>query len=271
MINLGVSIVVYKDLMNTLNIIETLAQLDFVRVSVVDNSPNINNQLAVNPKIEYTHNPSNPGFGAAHNLSIRNTIHTGLEYHLIINPDISFESLIVSSLMKFMEANPTIGAAMPKVIYPDGKIQRLAKLIPTPLNYFMRRFVPISIVKNWINNSYELTKYDYTYTLDAPFLSGCFLMMRTDVLKKFGGFDEQFFMYFEDNDLCRNVLKSGFRCTVFPSIQVIHDHTPKKFSKWSTIKMYFSSAFIYFNKWGWFFDEHRREINKKVLCKIMEH
>lgn len=268
MVRLGVSIVVYKDLMNTINIIEALTKLDFVHVSIVDNSPLANEQIAKYSSITYIHNPSNPGFGAAHNIAMRASMANGIDYHLIINPDIFFDSAIIRKLMDFMDAHPMIGAAMPKVIYPDGRIQRLAKLIPTPLNYFMRRFMPIAMIKNWLNDAYELKQYDYTYVIDAPFLSGCFTMFRTEVLKKFGGFDEGFFMYFEDNDICRNVLNVGYRCTVYPDVQVIHDHTPKHFDKWATIKMYFSSAFYYFNKWGWFFDAQRAEENEKTLKQI---
>jgi GT2 family glycosyltransferase len=213
----------------------------------------------------------NIGFGSAHNIAFEKSFEEGVKYHIIINPDIEFKEDIIQEIIKYMDENPYIGVVMPKIIYPDDRIQRLAKLIPSPLEYFARRFIPFNWIKNRINNRYELITYDYTYPLDAPFLSGCFLVFRVDVLEKIGGFDEKIFLYFEDNDICRKILKEGYRTVVYPFVSVVHDHTPKSFFNLKNIIIYFKSGIYYFNKWGWIFDKDRKKRNKNTLTTIYNH
>jgi GT2 family glycosyltransferase len=265
---IGLSIVCYN---NEIQFIQQVisciysVKIDF-KLYLEDNSSSKKlNELSDIYQLEYSHNKTNIGFGAAHNNAFRKSIKDKKKYHVIINPDIFFDENVVEKLVDFMENNPNVGAVMPKVVYPDGRIQRLAKLIPSPLEYFARRFIPFNWIKNRINNRYELINYDYTY---APFLSGCFLVLRVDVLKKIGGFDENIFLYFEDNDICRKILKEGYRTVVNPFVSVVHDHTPKSFFNIKNIMIYFKSGIYYFNKWGWVFDRQRLISNKKTLAQI---
>ena len=235
---------------------------------LIDNSSNILSNLIKSPNIDYIYNNSNLGFGKAHNIAFKKSIEENAKYHIIINPDIEFKEDIIQEIIKYMDENQDIGVVMPQILYPDGTIQRLAKLIPSPIEYFVRRFIPFKWFKSKINNLYELFDYDYSYPLDVPFLSGCFLVFRVDVLKKIGGFDENIFLYFEDNDICRKIIKAGYRTVVYPFVSVVHDHTPKSFFNLKNIKIYFKSGIYYFNKWGWFFDKDRSIENKKTLNLI---
>lgn len=271
---INTSIVLFNNPENEIeNLINLISKSEHVlNIFLIDNSSkNILSKFRNYNKVKYFYNSENIGFGAAHNIAFEKSILQNIDYHLIINPDIEFETNIITSLIDFLDNQKDIGVLMPKVIYPNGEIQRLAKLIPSPLQYFARRFIPIKWLKKIINNRYELKDYDYSYILDVPFLSGCFLIFRVHVLKEIGGFDNKIFLYFEDNDICRKILNKGYRSVIFPFVSVVHDHTPKSFLNFKNLRIYFKSGIYYFNKWGWFFDKSREMYNNKTLSKINEY
>jgi hypothetical protein len=154
---------------------------------------------------------------------------------------------------------------MPKIIYPNNSIQYVAKLLPTPIDFFVRRLLPIKSLKNKINKRFELRDSNYNKIIEAPFLSGCYLFIKTEALKKAGFFDENYFMYCEDIDLCRNIINVGYKSVFYPKVNVTHAHEIKSFKSKTNLKIYTKSMLYYFNKWGWLFDGQRSEINKKTL------
>ena len=99
---------------------------------IIDNSPDDTiRQWYNDPRVEYIYNNANIGFGAAHNIIMRDISKLG-KYHLVLNPDIRFENGVLEKLYHFMEENPNIGNCMPRIVYPDGNLQYLCKLLPTP-------------------------------------------------------------------------------------------------------------------------------------------
>lgn len=225
-----------------------------VKLYLVDNSPTDKLKILVkDSRIEYIHNPSNPGFGAAHNIAIKKALILKPDYHLILNPDIFFERGTLEKLSNFMDLNVDIGQVMPKVTYPNGEFQYLCKTNPTFFDLFARGFLP-SFLKKMLKkrmDKYEYKDHDYNENIyDIPYLSGCFMFLRTTVLKKVGLFDDKIFMYLEDADLTRRFLEIS-RTAYFPDAHIYHHfakltHKKIKF-KWITVE----SAIIYFNKWGW--------------------
>ena len=239
-----------------------------LKLYLIDNSPSDDLKvLATDPRIEYFHNTNNDGFGKAHNIAIRKS--RGLsKYHVVMNPDIYFNEDVLNVLRKLLDSDESIGIVAPNVLYPDGKLQPLAKLLPTPFDFLSRRFVPFAALKNRLVRKYEMHMYRYDMVLDVPFLSGCFMFCRSQALHTVDGFDEKIFMYTEDTDLCRRVNEGGFRTILFPFTTIYHDHEKKSFLKYSTLKIYLKSSVYYFNKWGWFFDGNRRRINQKTLKQL---
>ena len=109
-------------------------------IYIVDNSPDPLEQSCIyRPEITYIKAKTNNGYGAGHNIALR-AISDSSEFHFVLNPDIYFESTELEKMIQFMEKNPEIGQLMPKVIYPDGSLQYLCKLLPTPVDLFARRF-----------------------------------------------------------------------------------------------------------------------------------
>lgn len=250
-------IVLYKNdiLMLTDTIASFLNTNLNVKLYLIDNSPTNNLKILVtDPRIEYFHNPSNPGFGAAHNIAIKKSFELNANYHLVLNPDVYFEKGILESILEFMESNKFVGQLMPKVTYPNGEFQYLCKTNPTIFDLFARGFMP-DFLKNIFQkrmDRYEYKDHDYEDIIfDIPYLSGCFMFLRTETLKKVGFFDDKIFMYLEDADLTRRFLEVS-KTVYFPKAQIYHHFAKLTHKKVKFKLITVQSAFIYFNKWGWF-------------------
>ena len=205
--SINVSIVIYKHTLTEISpLVRTLCDSSIVSsIYLIDNSPSKNPEFKT-LAATYIFTGKNLGYGAAHNIAIRQTIQQNIPFHLVVNPDIVFDSKILKEIEDFMNNNSIIGLLMPKVYYPNGEIQYLCKLLPTPFDLIFRRFLP----KSWTQKQtekFELRTSGYNRIMDVPYLSGCFMFLRTDALKQVGLFDERFFMYPEDIDLTRRIHK----------------------------------------------------------------
>ncbi|MDO4881234.1 MAG: glycosyltransferase family 2 protein [Capnocytophaga sp.] len=238
---------------------------------LVDNSPTDRLKDIVkmypNNDIYYIFNNENMGYGKAHNIAIRKSIEQGLSYHIILNPDIIIEEGTLEKLTEYMEQHIEIGNIMPKIIYPNGELQYLCKLLPSPIDLIFRRFIPIKKWKEAINKRYELHSFGYDQVMNIPNLSGCFMFLRTEALKKVGLFDENIFMYLEDIDLNRRI-HSKYKTIYYPDATVIHEHQKESYKNKKLLKAHIQSAIYYFNKYGWFFDKEKTIINRNTLKQL---
>jgi len=240
-----------------------------VKLFLIDNSPTAHlSNISIDEKVTYIHNPSNPGFGAAHNIAIKKSLDLGSKYHLVLNPDVYFEPGTLERLIYFMEENPEVGNVMPKVYYPDGSLQYLCKLLPTPYDWIGRRFNPIKTLVDKRNDLFELRFTNYNKIMEVPYLSGCFMFLNLEAIKKIGFFDDGIFMYGEEADLCRRLIDGGYKTVFNPEVSIIHHFEKGSHKSWKLTKVGIDSAIYYFNKWGWFFDKKRKAINKKTLIKL---
>ena len=219
-------------------------------------------------RIEYIFNGCNEGFGAGHNIVIEKLImgEVESEFHLMVNADVFFEKNTIEKIVEYMRKNRDIGQIGPKIYGTDGEVTKSCRLLPSPLNLIFRRFLPIKSVVEKLDYDYEMKWYDYEKIIDVPILSGCFIFVRTDILKEIGGFDKRYFMYMEDYDLCRRIgLK--YRTVFYPEAEIIHEHGKASYKSRKMMMMHINSAIKYFSKWGWFFDKERKEKNKECMRK----
>jgi GT2 family glycosyltransferase len=242
-----------------------------VTLYLIDNSPTDElKSLVTDSRIEYYHNPSNPGFGAAHNVAIKKAIAIGAKYHLVLNPDIYFNKGVIEKIVEYMNINSDVGNLMPKVFYPDGSIQYLCKLLPTPYDWIGRRFNPFRKMVDRRNEIFELRFTNYNKIMEVPYLSGCFMFLRLDAIKKIGLFDENIFMYGEETDLCRRLIIGGYKTIFYPDVSITHVFEKGSHKSWRLTWIGIKSAIYYFNKWGWIIDNQRNHINKKTLIKLIK-
>lgn len=235
---------------------------------LIDNSPTDElKYLAYDPRITYIFNSKNIGFGAGHNISLRKIINES-KYHLVLNPDVYFEENVLAKLYDHMEQDPNIGLIMPKVLYPDGRLQPVCKLLPSPKTLIVRRFFNfITSVHEKENYRYELHSSGYDKIIDAPFLSGCFMFLRTEALRTVGLFDERFFLYTEDTDLSRRIHKY-YRTVFYPEVTIYHYHFRGSYKSPLLLWRNIQSAVKYFNKWGWAIDNEREHFNNRAVQQL---
>jgi GT2 family glycosyltransferase len=237
-----------------------------IKLYLVDNSQEDTLRYEfISPKLEYIFNGRNLGYGRAHNLAIEKARNRS-PYHLVLNPDVEFDPSILEKLYRFMEQREDIGLVMPKVLYRTGDIQYLCKQLPSPKDLFLRRFIPgkVKFLFKGLMENYELKNRDYNTIMDIPNLSGCFMFIRTKVFDQIGMFDEQYFLYLEDTDLCRRI-NEYYRTVYYPRVSIIHGYSKASYKSFRLMKYHLRSTIQYFNKWGWFKDKKRNIINKLVI------
>jgi GT2 family glycosyltransferase len=259
-IKVTASIVLYKS--DPKQIEEIISKIrPTISLYLIDNSPNNSlSYLGTNNHVTYIYNPTNPGFGSAHNLAISKSIKLGSKYHFILNPDVTFESEVLDYMVNQMNEDSKIGMIMPQILNLDGTIQNLPKLLPSPFSIILRKFKkPRAFI-----NKYELRNVPTDRVYNAPILSGCFTLLNLNAIKEVGMYDDNYFMYFEDWDLSRRIHKK-YKTLYSPKISIIHGYDSGANRNFILFKIYIKSAIHYFNKWGWFFDSERKKINSATL------
>lgn len=264
------SIVLYKnDFEKVKVLVQTLRKSPIVnKIYLVDNSPVIDKRYG-ELEATYIFNDKNIGYGRGHNIAMRQTLtDRDAAYHIVMNADISFDPSIINNMVEYMDEHPDVGMLMPKVFYPNNKIQYLCRLLPTPLDLFGRRFLPKKVMKKRIYRL-EMRYTDYNKIIEVPQLSGSFMLINTAILEKSGVFDERYFMYLEDVDLTRRVSKYA-KTIFYPAVHIVHEHHRGSYSSIHLLFRHISSAIKYFCKWGFFSDPDRNAINSITLKNTLQ-
>jgi len=246
----------FSELKKTLNSLEiALAEFPekYFSITVVDNSPNddvvafLKSNYAQLP-ITLIHGQGNVGFGKGHNIAIQRMG----EFHLILNPDIQLDADALAVALAFMRDNQNCGLLSPHASWPDGQRQYLCKRYPSILDLLLRGFAPEKIRALF---SHRLARYEMRMeTADAvywnpPIVSGCFMLFRSVTLKTTGGFNDKYFLYFEDFDLAlrsRSIADTAY----VPTVRVVHagGHASKK-GIWH-VKIFIRSAIKFYRMNG---------------------
>ncbi|WP_107310886.1 glycosyltransferase family 2 protein [Burkholderia metallica] len=193
----------------------------------------------------------NIGYARGHNLSVGAA---RSDYHLILNPDIDTEPDALGHALDFMDTHPDVGLLTPRIGDDRGGVQYLCRRFPTLFDLLVRGFLP-ERMRGWFAGRlarYEMRDVinDHDIAWDPPIVSGCFMLFRTEVLKKLGGFDPRYFLYFEDYDLSLRTHDVA-RVAYVPSVRVIHHGGGASRKGFAHIRMFAASAFKFYNRFGW--------------------
>ncbi|MDD7614838.1 MAG: glycosyltransferase family 2 protein [Clostridiaceae bacterium] len=243
------SIVTYNNISTIAKTLETLfgetKDIDF-KLYVLDNGSSDGTPEYIEknyPDVTVIRSGKNVGFGAGHNIII-NQVES--KYHAVINPDIVLTQNAVKKMADYMDGNPEIGLLSPRICFPDGRDQILGKRNPH-LKYLvasrLRGDEPSKLLKE-----YAMLDCDLSKPTEIENATGCFMFIRTDVLKSIGGFDDGFFMYFEDADLARRINEIS-KCVYYPDAVVNHVWGRDSKRNFKLMLVHINSMLRYFRKW----------------------
>jgi GT2 family glycosyltransferase len=176
---------------------------------------------SAHPRIIYDPRPENRGFAAGINRAARRATQALL---LILNPDVELRGPVVGALAACLNSHPRAAIAGGLVRESDGSVQASARRFPDLTTAFGGR-------TSWLTRvvpGNPLTRRNLASTnvqagcAEVDWVTGAFMMVRRDVFELLGGFDERFFMYWEDSDLCLRALKAGWKTMYEPRAEVIH-------------------------------------------------
>jgi LmbE family N-acetylglucosaminyl deacetylase/GT2 family glycosyltransferase len=268
--NLAISMVTYApDLTVLAMVMDRLGQalahaqhrnlLGAVQLTLVDNGPgaswrkplqNLLEAAALPATVELLSGQGNVGYGAGHNLAFHRG---GGAVHLILNPDVLLEEDALSEGLAFLAAHPEAGLVAPAAWDGEGQRQYLCKRYPTVLDLALRGFAPAKW-QRWFQNRldrYELREQaDHIVLWDPPIASGCFMLCRRAALEQVGGFQPDYFLYFEDFDLSLR-LASVARLAYASQVRIVHlgGHAARK--GWRHIGLFIRAAARFFHRHGW--------------------
>ena len=194
--------------------------------------------------VEYVDAHDNLGFGAANNLAL---MRSDAKYHVFVNPDVLFTEDALSEMKAFMDVNPKCGMCIPRMTDEAGEMQQVYRHEVTVLDAFNRMVLKNAMTKR--DRWHCMRDEDYTRPFQVPFGQGSFLFGRTALLKELGGFDDRFFMYLEDADLCKRVNEAS-ELLYCPGATVVHKWEKGSHKDMTLLKHHLKSYLIYFRKWG---------------------
>lgn len=168
------------------------------------------------PQANYISSPVNVGFGAANNLALR--LAQG-DYLLLLNPDTLVHPGTISTLLDYMDQHLQVGVSASRLLNPDGSLQYSCSPEPTLRREFLRMFHLGGVRPD---GYYAMERWDMAAPRPVDVILGACMLLRKTALDQAGLFDEQFFMYSEEVDLCRRVRQAGWEICWVPQARVTH-------------------------------------------------
>lgn len=247
--DLSIIIVNYNTSLITQNairsIIDTIEELDY-EIVVIDNSTEGNSLCCEDDRVRIF-NIENKGFGNACNIGVNNALG---KYILFLNSDTILNKGTVDEAFSYISKDDSIGAIGVRQLLPDGRLDDGCKRgFPTPLNalyYFL------GLSKKYPNSkkyaAYKQTFIDERSVADVDCISGAFMLMRREVFNFVLGFDEDYFMYGEDVDLCYRLRQKGFRVVYYGKVWFTHLKGESGANSLLVLKHFYKSMQIFYNK-----------------------
>jgi len=241
---------VEKELFDCLTSIRDANIKTSYEVIVVDNDEKKTIEKELKKKfsfVKYIKSPRNIGFGSGNNLGAKCA--RG-EFLFFLNPDTILQKDTVNRLVEFIEKNKNIGIVAPLLLDRNNKpysLQGTKEL--NPLNgiiglSFLNKLFP----NNLISKNYWLLDWDKKGVIEVDVVPGTAFIIRRSIFEKIGGFDERFFLYFEESDLCRRIRQLGYKIFIVPHSKVVHFWGRSTVHRTDTNSIFAKSRFKYFRK-----------------------
>ncbi len=206
----------------------------------------------LNIELRHLSGQGNIGYGSAHNLTLHKL---DSDFHLMLNPDVILENETLLNAINMMTQDHDVKLVSPHAIDQEGAKQYLCKHYPSVLTLLMRGIFPVFLKKLFVNRlaDYEMRGLTEAEISDnIKLASGCFMFVDTRALQTIGGFDESFFLYFEDFDLSLRMGRLG-KLLYAPNVRITHSGGFAARKGFWHVKVFITSGYRFFNKHGWLF------------------
>ena len=228
------------------------ARLEVVVVDNASTDGSARQAIEANPSVQLIENTENRGFAAAANQGIRAT---SAPFVFLLNPDAEIVAGTLGGFLKVARDRPGAGAIGPIVRDPDGSIYPSARRVPTVTQAIGHSFLG-PFVANPFSRAYTLADWDRRTERSVDWVSASCVLLRRQALDQVGVFDERFFMYVEDVDLCTRLRKRGWDVLFSPELEVVHigGVSTGGYRSRRMVKEHSNSIYKYFAKWrspGW--------------------
>lgn len=229
------------------------------RLYVVDNGPAVDHAAILEAlrawppdagALEVIAGHGNLGYGRANNLALARA---RSDAHLVMNPDVELEPAALVEALRALQAHPEVGMVAPAVTGDDGAPQYLCKRYPTVWVLFLRGFAPERLRRRHRGaiDAYEMRDLiGPDFVAGVPLASGCFMLARTALLARLGGFDPRYFLYFEDYDLSLRVGREA-QVAYVPTARIRHHGGEAARKGWRHVAWFLRSAVRFFSRHGW--------------------
>lgn len=253
MVDVSVIIVNYNTKSLTVNCIKSVYASDTgysFEIILVDNASSDGSVDLIRnlfPKVRVIENKQNTGFARANNQAAEVTFG---RYLYILNSDTEIEKDVIEKIVSYGDTSTIYGIIGTKTVYPGGNLDENFYKFPSFLSEFIFFAIGIYKSKDWpLFHIKKYKNYPLTEPVEVDVIAGCSMFVKRDVYKQLGLFNEEFFMYYEDVELCFRLRKSGYKCMYFPAALVKHIHmgsSKKKDGNFKLLVECFRSACIYF-------------------------
>lgn len=257
-IDVTISIVSYNTKEYTARCIESIIKYTksiTYEIIVVDNASSDNTPSFLHKKfksVTVIKNKKNNYYGGANNQALK--IAQG-RYFLILNADTYFTDNSIKKAVTYLDQNKKVGALEGLEIYENGKLVPNGSMHVTPLfdfyelSFIGKRFKDVKKI-----NAFRLSTKDRKSTFDIKVGCDAFLVVRTDLLKTIGGYDEKLLLYYTENDLCMRIIEKGYRVVHFGNAYVYHKVSVSANKlKWKKLDLYYRDLYFYYKKNGYAF------------------
>jgi GT2 family glycosyltransferase len=221
------------------------------------------------PEVTLIKNRKNEGFGRANNQGLARA--RG-KYILFLNSDVAVQENCLDRMFEFMEKNPEVGVSSCRLTFPDGSLQHSCRRFPSFKVFFsmmigLRYFFP----NLKIFREYLMLDWDHSDRREVDQIMGSFMFVRRDVLDQVGSFDERYWMYFEEVDLCLRIKRKGWKIVHYPYAAAVH-FLSKSSEQWEEMKRtneFQKSLLKYFKKNGKVYEYHILFVLSKIKYLIL--
>ncbi|MDP1794316.1 MAG: glycosyltransferase family 2 protein [Acidimicrobiales bacterium] len=204
--------------------VRSLRAADVAHIVVADNASSDGSLAAlraVDPDVVVVETGGNFGYGGGVNRGAT-AVPAGVDVLLVCNPDLTIDPVAVKTMVAALDADPALGIVGPRIDNTDGTLYPSARIVPGPFDAVGHAFFGIVKPNNRFTRRYRMLDVDQSVARRVDWISGACFAIRRDLFARLGGFNEDYYMYLEEVDLCTRARAAGAAIGYEPAAQVVH-------------------------------------------------